>query len=104
MKSGGSVLVTLSGAVALSVKCLLVFILSETSFGRVKPILSALRRFLDFVQAQSTLRQVFIALGNCLDILLKVHVKFPEEGITEGIMVNMLGQLSEGISSVSGLF
>merc|ERR1712147_21630 len=94
IKSNSHTMSPLSGAFALSVKCILNQILSCSDFGEVQEQLIGLKRLLDYAHGQKQ-RQLFIALGNCLPQLLQVHTAWPVDGITEGIMMSVLDQLSE---------
>ena len=94
VKSDNKTLPILSPAFVLTIKCILKYILNQTIFSEVQEHLSMLRRLLEFVQSQK-LRQIFISLGNCLFEMVKVHTKFPNEGITESIFMILLEELSE---------
>ena len=91
IKSESPSLIPLSGAFALTIKTVLVQILSESEFDQVSKSLTALKRLVEFIQ----IRQIFISLGNCLPELIKTHTKFPNEGLTESIMMILLDHLSE---------
>ena len=91
IKSESHSLVPLSGAFALTIKTVLIQILSEHEFGQVSKFLTALKRLVEFIQ----IRQLFISMGNCLPELIKIHTKFPNDGLTESIMMILLDHLSE---------